>query len=145
MPQPNYSRLEPRHCFVTIISDSDATGETSERRSMSDWQEAEQRVEKAHELYEGGNWEAALKELRAAIEINPNNSSWYFNLGLTLDMMERYEEALKAYTQALRMDPHDTEVLHAAGVDATRLGRYKCSIDLFKRLERLDPTYQACY
>lgn len=112
---------------------------------MSDWQEAEQRVEKAHELYEGGNWEAALKELRAAIEINPNNSSWYFNLGLTLDMMERYEEALKAYTHALRMDPHDAEVLHAAGVDATRLGRYKCSIDLFKRLEHLDPTYEACY
>ena len=42
---------------------------------MNDWMDAEQRVERAHEFYESGRWEDALRELRAALEINPNNGS----------------------------------------------------------------------
>ena len=39
---------------------------------MSDWQEAERRIERAHDLYERGKWEEALFELKRAIEINPH-------------------------------------------------------------------------
>ena len=55
------------------------------RTSMNDWQEAEQRVEKAQELFAQQRWVEALSELRAAISINPYNSGWHFNAGLTLD------------------------------------------------------------
>lgn len=112
---------------------------------MSEWQEAEQRVQRAHELYEKGRWEEALAELRAALEINPNNSAWHFNLGLTLDMMERFEEAVAAYDKALEIDPQDLEILNSAGVDCTRLARYKQAISHFDRIEKLDPSFEAAY
>ncbi len=112
---------------------------------MSDWQEAEERVEKAHELYERGRWEEALSELKAAIAINPYNGAWYFNLGLTLDMMDRYEEAITAYRRALEMESDDLELLNAVGTDCTRVGKHREAIEFFERIERIDPAYEACY
>ena len=112
---------------------------------MSDWQEAEQRVERAHDLYERGRWEEAVSELRRAIEINPTISAWYFNLGLTLDMMERFDEALVAYRKGLSIDPHDLETLSAAGTDCVRIGRYKQAIRFFERAEDIDSGFEPCY
>src|SRR4051794_17486810 len=71
---------------------------------MNDWDDAERRVEKAQELFEQRRWQEALEELRAATSINPYNGSWFFNIGLTLDELDRYEEALDAYRQALEID-----------------------------------------
>ncbi len=112
---------------------------------MSEWQEAEQRVEHAHELYEGGRWEEALSELQRAIAINPHISAWYYNLGMTLDMMERFEEALTAYQHALEIDPDDLELLSAAGVDTVRLGEYRQAIRYFERAEALDASFEPAY
>jgi tetratricopeptide (TPR) repeat protein len=68
---------------------------------MNDWNDAERRVERAQELFEQRKWQEALEELRAATDINPYNSGWYFNIGLTLDEMGRLDEAVEAYKQAL--------------------------------------------
>ena len=40
---------------------------------MTDWDDAERRVEKAHELYERGRWEEAVAEPKAAMAITPYN------------------------------------------------------------------------
>ncbi len=112
---------------------------------MSDWQEAEQRVEHAHDLYERGRWEEAICELRRAIEINPTIGAWYFNLGITLDMMERHDEALAAYRKALSLEPEDLETLNAAGTDCVRIGRYKQAIRFFERAQQLDAGFEPCY
>ena len=74
---------------------------------MSDWNDAERRVEKAQELFEQRRWSEALEELRAAININPYNGAWFFNIGLTLDELGRYDEAVDAYRQSLEIDPND--------------------------------------
>jgi tetratricopeptide (TPR) repeat protein len=64
---------------------------------MNDWNDAERRVEKAQEFFEQRKWQEALEELRAAIAINPYNSAWFFNIGLTLDELDRFDEAIEAY------------------------------------------------
>ena len=104
---------------------------------MSEWNDAEKRVERAHELYERGQWQAALDELKAAIEINPYNGSWHFNLGLTYDAMERTEDAIASYRQALEMEPEDMEGLCAVGIDSNRTGNFDDAIKFLERIEAL--------
>jgi len=112
---------------------------------MNDWQDAEDRVEKAQELFAQQKWQEALDELRAAISMNPYNSSWYFNIGLTLDELGRFDEALEAYTKALRIEPDDIEALHRLGIDQARLGRFDQALATFDQITRLDSSYEPAY
>ncbi|MCL2640168.1 MAG: tetratricopeptide repeat protein, partial [Phycisphaerales bacterium] len=112
---------------------------------MTEWDDAESRVEKAHELYERGDWEEALHELQAAIDINPYNASWYFNLGLTYDALNRFDDAIVAYRRALEMQPDDVEVLTALGHDCNRAGNFDEAIGFFQRVEAIDPSYEPGY
>ena len=57
---------------------------------MNDWQDAEDRAEKAQQLFEAGQWDRALEELRAALRVNPFQSDWLFGMGLALDALQRY-------------------------------------------------------
>ena len=91
---------------------------------MNDWQDAEQRVERAKELFDQHKWSEALAELRAAVAINPYNSGWLFNIGLTLDEMDRFDEAIEAYREALEIEPDDIEALNHLGTDLSRVGRH---------------------
>jgi tetratricopeptide (TPR) repeat protein len=112
---------------------------------MTEWDEAEKRVENAHELYERGRWQEALDELKAAIAINPYNGSWFFNLGLTYDALERFDEAIVSYRRALEMEPEDVEILNALGYDCNRAGNFDEAIGFFQRIESIDPAYEPCY
>ena len=112
---------------------------------MNDWSEAEGRVELAYTLYESGKWAEALRELRAAVRINPYNSDWYYNMGLTLDAMNKYKEAVKAYQRALSLCPDDVETLTCLGVDCTQLERYKEALNYFEQAQQIDPDFEPCY
>ena len=52
---------------------------------MSDWLDAEHHAERAFDLFERGRWAEAESELRRALELNPEQAEWHFNLGLTLE------------------------------------------------------------
>ncbi len=91
---------------------------------FSSWDQADQMAIMAFEMYENGEMSMALTQLQEAIEINPSNSSWFFNKGLTLDAMEQFEEAILAYNSALELSPDDPEILNSLAVDYTRLGQY---------------------
>ncbi len=112
---------------------------------MTEWDEAEHRVEKAHELYERGHWQEALDELEAAIAINPYNGSWHYNLGLTYDALDRFSDAIQAYRSALQIDPDDVEVLLALGRDLNRAGEFDQAIVQFEHVEAVDASIEACY
>lgn len=112
---------------------------------MNDWMDAEARVEHAHRLYEDGRWPEAAAELRAAIEINPYNAAWHYNLGLTLEAMEDFPRAGDALVQAAELEKDDVEILNALGVNMTRQGKYAEALDAFARIEKLDPNFEASY
>ncbi|MGH7177749.1 MAG: tetratricopeptide repeat protein [Tepidisphaeraceae bacterium] len=111
----------------------------------SDWNEAERRVERAQELIEQRKWQEALDELRAATSINPYNSTWYFNIGVTLDEMGRLEEAAHAYRQALAIDSDDVQALQRLGCDLHDLGRFDQAISVLEKLQAVDATCEASY
>jgi len=112
---------------------------------MSAWIDPERRVEHAQELYGQGRLAEAAAELRAAIEINPHNASWYFNLALTMEALEQYDHAAKAYEAALKLDPKDLEALSCLGVCLTRMGKYAEALKSFERIEQIDPSYEPSY
>ena len=112
---------------------------------MDEWTDAETRVERAHRLYEKGRWAEAAAELRAAIEVNPYNASWLFNLGLTLEAMEDYLRASEAFKTALELDGDDLETLNCLGVNLTRQGQHEEALGYFERIEELDPTHEPSY
>src|ERR1700729_2715965 len=112
---------------------------------MSDWNDAERRVEKAQQFFEQRKWSDALREIRAATSINPYNPSWFFNMGLILDELGRFEEALEAYHQAEGIDSNDVNTLYHMGLDLYRTGRIDKSIETFIRIEKIDPSFEPSY
>ena len=78
---------------------------------MNDWMDAEQRIERAQQLFESSQWDEALEQIDRALDINPSNGSWWSSKGFLLDHLERYEEAIEAYESALEHDPEDRELL----------------------------------
>ena len=119
--------------------------ETFESEGYGGWDEAEEKAHAAYEMYENGQLNLALTQLGEAIEINPTNSSWYFDKGLTLDTLERYDEAIEAFEQALKLKGDDPEILNCLAVDYTRIGQYDLAISTFEYIQQLDPTFEPGY
>ncbi|MHC4477648.1 MAG: tetratricopeptide repeat protein [Planctomycetota bacterium] len=107
--------------------------------------EAERKARRAFEHYEDGKMTQALDELETAIELNPANSAWHFNKGLTLDAVNRFEDAITEYEIALQLSPHDLEILNSLAIDYTRTGHYDQAIDFFEQIEQLDPNFEPSY
>lgn len=101
---------------------------------MSSWQEAEQHADRALEMYERGRWSEAETELRKALEIDPDQGDWHFNLGLTLERVGRDGEALSSYEQASRLLVDAVDPQLAAGSSCLRLGRFEDAIQWFERV-----------
>ena len=89
---------------------------------MHDWNEAERHVDRALEMYERGRWAEAEAELRKALEIDPDQGDWHYNLGVTLERSGRCAEALASYEQASRLLPDALDARVSAGVACVQLG-----------------------
>lgn len=112
---------------------------------MTDWDDAERRVERAQELFDQRRWREALEELRAATDINPYNAGWHFNIGLTLDEMGRFDEAIAAYRRALEIDPNDLHAMSHLGADLRLIGDAAGSVRTFEQVEARDPSFEPAY
>jgi len=112
---------------------------------MNEWMEAEQRVERAHELFDAERWEEAMQELQAALRVNPYQGEWHYNLGLTLDAMGRYDEAVEAFKSALEHHGRDPEILINLGVDSLRLHKATEAVRYFEQAQELDSDNEASF
>ena len=112
---------------------------------MSSWQEAEQHADRALEMYERERWSEAETELRKALEIDPDQGDWHFNLGLTLERVGRDGEALSSYEQASRLLADSVDPQLAAGSACLRLGRYKDAIQWLERVITLQSTVEPAW
>lgn len=112
---------------------------------MSDWLEAERRVERAQQLSEAQRWEEALSELDAALAINPNHAAWLAHKAYLLDELERHEEAVECLERAIELDTPDRDWLLALGVNLARLGRYARALTVFDDLARQNPDFEPAY
>lgn len=109
---------------------------------VNDWVDAEQHVERAHELYERGRWSEAESELRSAIAVNPYQAEWHFNLGLTLEAAGRYAEAAAAFIEAAELQPGEWNASLSAAANLLEAGRAEDSLTWLDRASEAgaDPT-----
>jgi len=112
---------------------------------MNDWSIAEEHAERAWRHYEAGRWDHALRLLRRALTINPDQCDWLFGLGLTLDALSRYEEATGAYRKLLSLEPNDAEVLLHLGMNLIRLGEPAEALAYIERAHHVEPKQHACH
>ncbi len=105
---------------------------------MNEWSDAEDHVERAHELYEAGRWDEAESELRQAIARDPYQAEWHFNLGLTLEAGGRFRDAAEAYKKAFEVGPGDAQAAVLVGVNCLRAGDPEGALSWLDRGASLD-------
>ena len=58
---------------------------------------------------EGNNYELAIQEYQAAIDLNPNIPMLYIELGRNYRVLQAYDKAIDAFTRANTLNPEDPE------------------------------------
>ena len=114
-------------------------------RTMNDWFEAEQRIERAQQLSESFRWAEALAEIDAALAINPHNATWHAQRGGILEELDRIEDAAEAYRVSFSLDADDRDVAVALGMVLARLGRLANALEIFDQLAKTYPDFEPAY
>ncbi len=105
---------------------------------MNEWFDAEDHVERAHELYEAGRWDEAEKELRQALARNPFQAEWHFNLALTLEAAGRFRDAADSYKKSFELGTGDAQTAILVGLNSLRAGDPEGSLPWLERAAELD-------
>jgi tetratricopeptide (TPR) repeat protein len=88
-------------------------------------------------LQDLGPLEAALAELRKAVQTNPGDASLQFMLGCTLEAVGLPEEALAPLREVLKVDPEGAAVHYYLGLSYQGMDRYDEAHGHFKEALRL--------
>ena len=90
---------------------------------------------------QGGKNELALRCIRKAIEINPEDPVFHNNLGLVFRNLGESENAFKHFQRATSLDPNYSEAYHNAGNMLKDLCRPMEAIEFQNRAIELRPDY----
>jgi tetratricopeptide (TPR) repeat protein len=86
--------------------------------------EAEIHVNKAQELAQAGDLEAAEAELRRAVELAPGIPSYLASLGTVLALEKKLEESTSVFIRELLIAPHDLTIRRYLAANLWQLRRY---------------------
>jgi tetratricopeptide (TPR) repeat protein len=88
-----------------------------------------------------GNHEDAIREIDAALNINPKASFAYYNRGIVLQALRRFQEALTSYDVAIALRPDYAEAFCNRGNTLAELKRLDEALASFDRAIALKPQY----
>lgn len=80
-----------------------------------------------------------------AIELHPEDAFAWFNKGVSLDSLVRYEEALSCYSKAIVLDPEDAGAWNNRGNSLNNLGRHEEALNCYDKAIELDPEYPGAW
>jgi eukaryotic-like serine/threonine-protein kinase len=89
--------------------------------------------------------EESLDTLRQAIRMKPTFRLAYYNLGVTLGGLGRFDEAAAAYREALRSKPDDPSVLFNLGAVSGKMGFLDDAVDAYRAALKARPSYAAAH
>lgn len=77
--------------------------------------------------------------IRRHLDVNPDDASGYYDLGLALEQMNSTEEAVRALQKAISLNPFYVNAYNRLGVIMTRQGRFREACDYFSEVLRIKP------
>ncbi|QTA78245.1 bacteriophage T5/ORF172 and tetratricopeptide domains-containing protein [Desulfonema limicola] len=86
-----------------------------------------------------------LEYYKKAIELDPNNSAFYNNLGCIYDRLNNSTAAINAYKKAIELDPGNAILFNNLGCNYGKLGLYRKAIDSFKESIQINPDFIKSY
>ena len=92
---------------------------------------SEEYDEKAHKLYNDGDYEGALEMLKEGLSIYPNAVELYVGLGYARLAREEYAWARHAFERAAVLDPGHEDALVGLGETLLRFGERDEAVRLF--------------
>jgi len=94
---------------------------------------SEEYDERAHRLYDSGDYEAALDTLKEGLRLYPHSVELQIGLGYTRLAREEYIWAKHCFEQALVLDPEHEDALVGLGETLLRFGRRDAALSLFNQ------------
>ncbi len=83
--------------------------------------------------------EEACRCYDKAIEIEPNNVAAWYNKGLVLDGLNRYDEAIQCYDKVIKIDPNYVNAWITKGLALGALNRYDEAIRYYEKAVEIEP------
>lgn len=80
-----------------------------------------------------------------AIALNPGDAGAYFQRGIALHHLDRYEQALASYDQAIALIPDNAHAFFNRGIVLNNLGRHEEALASFDQAIALDPDDADAY
>lgn len=98
---------------------------------------SEEYDERAHRLYNDGDYDGALALLKEGLELYPHAVELYVGLGYARLAREEYVWARHAFERALVLDPTHEDALVGLGEALLKFGQRDAALRLFKRVESM--------
>jgi Flp pilus assembly protein TadD len=105
-------------------------------------------VKDASQLRGRGSFDEAVKELREAAKLDPENSDLHRELGIMFLLNKDWERARVEMLEAIRHDPTDADAHNGLGYALEKLGELEPALKEYHtatRLEPGDPSYRRHY
>ncbi len=97
------------------------------------------------ELFYEWHWDAAERELRRAIELNPRYGDAHQRYGIYLTAMGRFTEAHVALAKAQESDPLSRIIATIAGYPSYYSRDYDAAVRQFRHVSQIDPNFSMAH
>ena len=93
--------------------------------------------ERAHKLYDGGDYDGALEMVKEGLSLYPNAVELYVGMGYARTAREEYAWARQAFERALVLDPEHEDALVGMGETLLKFGESARALGLFRRVQSM--------
>jgi tetratricopeptide (TPR) repeat protein len=80
-----------------------------------------------------GDYQAAIREYKSAISVQPENGLIFNNLGISYSLAGKYKKAINAYKKAIKANYREPKVFNNLALSLANLNRYEEALDAFNR------------
>ncbi len=122
-----------------------AANEKLSENSISNNANAMEWYSKGNQEGEKGNYKKALKHYKKAVEIDPNFTFAWDNLGVTYRKLEEYDKAIEAYQNSLKINPKGKTPLQNIAIVYAYKKEFDKALEAYNRLAEIEKDNPEVY